>query len=171
MLSSYETRLVSSWRNASPLDPKFCSLTEHFCLVASERYVYVWQFARQQSVKGREQKMQKELISLREAGGREKVLDVEDGSSLPLNEFREDDERMRDPITAITASEKALFVGRRNGDVHEYALPTLRQKCIHRYHSAPWLLRVNCDASKIAVVDAHGRLGVLDLSALIPNAE
>jgi WD repeat-containing protein 35 len=154
---------------SAPFDPKFCSLTEHFCLVASERYVYVWQFARQQSVKGREQKMQKELISLREAGGREKVLDVEDGATVPLNEFREDEDRMRDPITSITASEKALFVGRRNGDVHEYALPTLRQKCVHRYHSAPWLLRVNCDASKIAVVDAHGRLGVLDLSAADPE--
>ena len=93
---------MSSWRNArkSPLDPKFCSLTEHFCLVASERYVYVWQFARQQSVKGREQKMQKELISLREAVVEEKVLDVEDGSSLPLNEFREDDELHEGPYNS-----------------------------------------------------------------------
>jgi WD repeat-containing protein 35 len=152
---------------SSPVSPEFCCLTEHFCCVASERYVYVWQFARQQSVKGREQKVQKELISLREAGGREKVLDVEN-AVMALDEFlkgERDEDKPRDPITAVAASERALFVGRRTGDVVEFAFPSLKRKCVHRYHSAPWLLRANCDASKLAIVDAHGRLGILDLSA------
>ena len=153
-----------------PVDPVFATVTPHYAVIASERHVYVWQFARLQAPNKKKDAVKKaeaELIGLRQAAGREKVLDTEahrgEGETVGLEDFKppKDDEPPRDPVTAVAASEKALFVARASGDIHEYALPHVTPKRVHRYRRpranvstdvsafSPRRRRVSTDVSRV----------------------
>jgi hypothetical protein len=69
-----------------------------------------------------------------------------------------------DPICAITAHQHLLLVARSSGVVHAFSLPTLslEGQCVLR--SRPQRLLLNCDCSKVAVVDFAGVLSLLMLT-------
>jgi hypothetical protein len=66
-----------------------------------------------------------------------------------------------DPICAITAHQHLLLVARSSGVVHAFSLPTLslEGQCVLR--SRPQRLLLNCDCSKVTVVDFAGVLSLL----------
>lgn len=70
-----------------------------------------------------------------------------------------------DPICAITAHKQLLLVARGSGLVQAFVLPGLTAEWQCAVRSRPARLLLNCDASRLAVVDFAGVLSVLDLAA------
>lgn len=66
-----------------------------------------------------------------------------------------------DPICAITAHQHLLLVARSSGVVHAFSLPTLSLEGQYVLHCRPQRLQLNCDCSRMAVVDFAGVLSVL----------
>ena len=64
-------------------------MTPHYAIVASERFVYVWQFAKLLAGKlaGGGVAADADLISLRQSSGRERVLDVETDAAVAMESF------------------------------------------------------------------------------------
>jgi WD repeat-containing protein 35 len=67
-------------------------------------------------------------------------------------------------ITAIAANDEYLFIGRQSGEIMRFTLPHLSMDNRYELKSAPQQLEVNCNSSKLAVIDANGLLTMLDLA-------
>jgi hypothetical protein len=66
-----------------------------------------------------------------------------------------------DPICAITAQQHLLLVARSSGVVHAFSLPTLNIEGQYDLRCRPQRLQLNCDCSRMAVVDFAGVLSLL----------
>ncbi|EGB12638.1 hypothetical protein AURANDRAFT_51986 [Aureococcus anophagefferens] len=156
----------------SPVEPVHAAMTHHYAIVASDRHVYVWQFAKLQAKLAGKAKAKGEaaadLISLRQSTGRERVLDVAAPSAdavVMVEQFkpppRDRDgpgDGVSDPIAAVAASDRLLLVARASGDIFQYSLPHVSLERKHGVSSVPWILSLNCASSKLAIIDTHGRL-------------
>ncbi|XP_057287733.1 WD repeat-containing protein 35 isoform X3 [Pezoporus wallicus] len=73
----------------------------------------------------------------------------------------------RDPICAITASDKMLLVGRESGTLQRYSLPNVGivQKFTLNYHA--YQLSLNCNSSRVAVIDLSGVLTFFELDTRV----
>jgi hypothetical protein len=68
-----------------------------------------------------------------------------------------------DPICAITVQQHLLLVGRSSGVVHAFSLPALNLEGQYVLHGRPQRMLLNCDCSRLAVVDFPGVLNLLVL--------
>lgn len=165
------------------LEPKFVSLTDCCAIAASEDAVYVWQFrnnftrqlasesaaaAQQASAAASGPSAAPASVSSTAAAklqrdGRERVLHIDS----PANAQAPDQFRLShlnstaDPICAITAHQHLLLVARSSGALHAFSLPTLSLEGQYALHCRPQRLQLNCDCSRVAVVDFAGVLSVL----------
>ncbi|XP_061207186.1 WD repeat-containing protein 35 isoform X3 [Neopsephotus bourkii] len=73
----------------------------------------------------------------------------------------------RDPICAITASDKMLLVGRESGTLQRYSLPNVGivQKFTLNCHA--YQLSLNCNSSRVAVIDLSGVLTFFELDTRV----
>ncbi|KAJ3613075.1 hypothetical protein NHX12_019331 [Muraenolepis orangiensis] len=71
----------------------------------------------------------------------------------------------RDPICCITATDKALLVGRESGTVHRYSLPHIALVQKYTLNNRAYHLSLNCNSSRLAVIDVSGVLTLLDVEA------
>lgn len=63
-----------------------------------------------------------------------------------------------DPICCIAASDKVLLVARESGVIQHYALPHVALTLRYSVHSRPYTMSINCDSTKIALIDISGVL-------------
>ncbi|KAL0027242.1 hypothetical protein WJX77_006308 [Trebouxia sp. C0004] len=66
------------------------------------------------------------------------------------------------PITAIAAVPHMLLVGRSSGEVHCYTLPDLVPAGKHTLRCRPQALALNCNSTRMSVIDLHGVLSFYD---------
>jgi len=147
------------------IKPCYVSMTPFHIAVADKRVTYVWQY-RTQSLKLASNDASAATNSLRKNPGRERMLDIDNFSDSPavtVETFTYPEGECKDPISAITASDKNLIVARESGMVHRYTLPhiSLEQKNVVRCR--PHLLRLNCSSGKLAIIDTNGMFYILDL--------
>lgn len=74
-----------------------------------------------------------------------------------------------DPICAITAQQHLLLVARSSGVVHAFSLPTLNLEGQYVLRCRPQRLQLNCDCSRMAVVDFAGVLSSLVMTQAGPG--
>lgn len=174
--STVESRL-------SPIEPIIAAMTLSFAIVANERFVYVWQFARNSTTKKMQASLQgdadgsvSDLLSLRQSTGRERVLDVESASrdaTVMIEAFKppsdETGANVADKIVGVCASDRMLLVARASGVIFQYTLPHMVPEAQHQSPLLPWKMALNCDHTKLAIVDANGALGIMSLVS--PGAE
>lgn len=70
-----------------------------------------------------------------------------------------------DPICAITAHQHQLLVARSSGVVHGFGLPGLNPDGQYLLRCRPQRLALNCDGSRLAVIDFNGVLSFMDVTA------
>ncbi len=56
------------------------------------------------------------------------------------------------------------MVGRASGVVHRYSLPHLTVEGQHLLRCRPYMLALNCNASKMSIIDINGVLSFYDLT-------
>lgn len=70
-----------------------------------------------------------------------------------------------DPICAVTAHQHQLLVARSSGVVHGFGLPGLAPDAQYLLRCRPARLSLNCDGSRLAVIDFNGVLSFMDMTA------
>eukprot|EP01116_Phalansterium_solitarium_P021577 TRINITY_DN6773_c0_g1_i3.p1 TRINITY_DN6773_c0_g1~~TRINITY_DN6773_c0_g1_i3.p1 ORF type:complete len:1019 (-),score=496.25 TRINITY_DN6773_c0_g1_i3:92-3148(-) len=157
----------------TPIDSKYTevepinlSMTGHHVVVASEDYVYVWQY--RSMLTSADPKVMAGA-SLRK-DGKDKMFHIDD---LGIQDPKQSDKNVAkrakeqyglttDPICCTALSARYLVVGRESGNVHRYVLPEIKYDCKFALKSRPQQMAFNCDSTRIAVIDANGVLNFLD---------
>ena len=141
------------------VEPQFLTMTSSHIVVASSDYVYVWQYKPQNQLPG--------LLS-RSNEGRETLFHIDktpDMSGLKKSDRVPLTLTTNDPITAITASDRVLMVSRASGTLMRYSLPHLSLDGKYTAKCRPNHLRLNCNSTRLSIIDINGILSCLDLDA------
>ncbi|XP_030346038.1 WD repeat-containing protein 35 isoform X2 [Strigops habroptila] len=159
----------------TPLDPKyidigplFVTMTKTHVVAASKEAFYVWQYRVAKKLTA----MEFNQVARTRKEGRERIYHVDDTPSGPAGGHLDygraiEFQGTRDPICAITASDKMLLVGRESGTLQRYSLPNVGivQKFTLNCHA--YQLSLNCNSSRVAVIDLSGVLTFFDLDTRV----
>lgn len=69
-----------------------------------------------------------------------------------------------DFISAVCASDTVLMVGRASGVVQRYSLPHLTVEGQHLLRCRPYMLALNCNTTRMSIIDINGVLSFYDLN-------
>lgn len=134
------------------IEPQFVTMTPYHVICASGQMVHVWHYRTPSSKLGGGKKKNSE-----------KAFHIDDasagGSGLLQNDLTEDS------ICCITASPSCLVIGRASGTLLKYSLPGVRLDAQFTFALRPHRIELNCDSSKLAIVDLSGALRILDFEA------
>ncbi|XP_030902468.2 WD repeat-containing protein 35 isoform X2 [Melopsittacus undulatus] len=159
----------------TPLDPKyidigplFVTMTKTHVIAASKEAFYVWQYRVAKKLTA----MEFNQVARTRKEGRERIYHIDDtpsgsaGGHLDCSRAIEF-QGTRDPICAITASDKMLLVARESGTLQRYSLPSVGivQKFTLKCHA--YQLSLNCNSSRVAVIDLSGVLTFFDLDTRV----
>jgi WD repeat-containing protein 35 len=141
-------------------------MTKTHIIVCSAEHVYVWQYKNQVS----------RLTTFETVGGgqggarklgRETAFFIEDnvtsGNIYDKDKYEKEGKATNDPICSVAATENVLIIGRASGSVHRFALPHIATEGKMFLKSRPYIMELNCDASKLAVIDTNGVLSFVEL--------
>jgi WD repeat-containing protein 35 len=143
--------------------PKFATVNRTHVLVANESIVLHWQFKMLVNVK------LSALDSLRKKDNRDDrcfhIDDIQNNES----KFTIQDLLLRqpsvDPITSITLTDNALLLGRQSGVIVHLSMPTFEFEANYHFPIVPFDVKVNCNSSRLAVIDKSGILRLHDLNS------
>uniref|UniRef100_A0A8C9FCA5 WD repeat domain 35 n=1 Tax=Pavo cristatus TaxID=9049 RepID=A0A8C9FCA5_PAVCR len=98
------------------------------------------------------------------------IDDTPSGSEDGHLDYSKAVEGTRDPICAITASDKILLVGRESGTIQRYSLPNVGIIQKYTLNCRAHQLSLNCNSSRVAIIDLSGVLTFFDLDARVMSS-
>lgn len=160
----------------TPLDPKyidivplFVTMTKTHVIAASKEAFYIWQYRVAKKLSA----LEINQITRSRKEGRERIYHVDDtpsGSVDGVPDYTKAIQGTRDPICAITASDKTLLVGRESGTIQRYSLPNVGLIQKYSLNCRAYQLSLNCNSSRLAVIDISGVLTFFDLDARVTDS-
>uniref|UniRef100_A0A803XM55 WD repeat-containing protein 35 n=1 Tax=Meleagris gallopavo TaxID=9103 RepID=A0A803XM55_MELGA len=160
----------------TPLDPKyidigplFVTMTRTHVIAASKEAFYIWQYRVAKKLTA----MEINQVARTRKEGRERIYHIDDtpsGSGDGHLDYSKAVEGTRDPICAITASDKILLVGRESGTIHRYSLPNVGIIQKYTLNCRAHQLSLNCNSSRVAIIDLSGVLTFFDLDARVTSS-
>uniref|UniRef100_A0A8D1X841 WD repeat-containing protein 35 n=1 Tax=Sus scrofa TaxID=9823 RepID=A0A8D1X841_PIG len=160
----------------TPLDPKyidivplFVTMTKTHVIAASKEAFYTWQYRVAKKLTALE--INQIMWSRKE--GRERIYHVDDtpsGSVDGVLDYSKAIQGTRDPICAITASDKTLIVSRESGTIQRYSLPNVGLIQKYSLNCRAYQLSLNCNSSRLAIIDISGVLTFFDLDARVTDS-
>ena len=156
----------------SPVDSKYIdveplqmTMTQTHVIVASTDVIYAWQYRTMVS----KLTSVSEGTGLRRQGGRERIFHVDDNvtttDGTDIASFKKPDQDTTDPICCIAASATALIVGRQSGVAMRYSLPHISLEAKYQLRCRPQRMELNCDSTRLSIIDINGILTFFDLEA------
>ncbi|XP_012869217.1 PREDICTED: WD repeat-containing protein 35 [Dipodomys ordii] len=172
----YKFVLVLCNSIGTPLDPKyidivplFVAMTKTHVIAASKEAFYTWQYRVAKKLTA----LEINQITRSRKEGRERIYHVDDipsGSLDGVLDYKKAIQGTRDPICAITASDKTLIVGRESGTVQRYSLPNVALIQKYCLHCRAYQLSLNCNSSRLAIIDISGVLTFFDLDVRVTDS-
>ncbi|KAM6355755.1 WD repeat-containing protein 35 isoform 3-T3 [Podargus strigoides] len=160
----------------TPLDPKyidigplFVTMTKTHVIAASKEAFYVWQYRVAKKLTA----MEINQVARTRKEGRERIYHIDDnpsGSAEGHLDYSRAIEGTRDPICAITASDKILLVGRESGTIQRYSLPSIAIVQKYTLNCRAHQLSLNCNSSRVAIIDLPGVLTFFDLDTRVADS-
>jgi len=158
------------------ITPKYATLTRYHFVGASDSQVYVWQY---RTLTSKLTSVAAAGSSLRRREGREAAFHVDDlasgqGAAEAVGGIERDisllpSERLTDdPVIAVCATERSFFVARESGALLRCSLPHVALEATYQLRVRPLSLSVNCNGTRMAILDSNG---VLSLISLEKNTE
>ncbi|XP_075964142.1 WD repeat-containing protein 35 [Anarhichas minor] len=144
------------------IDPLFVTMTKTHVIAASKEAFYLWQYRVAKKLTA----LEINQVTRTKKEGRERVYHIDSSPSAASDsspDFAKAFTATRDPICCITATDKTLIVGRESGTIHRFSLPNV--VLIHKYtlNNRAFYLSLNCNSSRLAIIDIAGVLTLLDL--------
>ncbi|XP_030777410.1 WD repeat-containing protein 35 isoform X2 [Rhinopithecus roxellana] len=149
--------------------PLFVAMTKTHVIAASKEAFYTWQYRVAKKLTA----LEINQITRSQKEGRERIYHVDDtpsGSMDGVLDYSKAIQGTRDPICAITASDKILIVGRESGTIQRYSLPNVGLIQKYSLNCRGYQLSLNCNSSRLAVIDISGVLTFFDLDARVMDS-
>ncbi|XP_032149939.1 WD repeat-containing protein 35 isoform X2 [Sapajus apella] len=149
--------------------PLFVAMTKTHVIAASKEAFYTWQY----HVAKKLTAVEINQITRSRKEGRERIYHVDDtpsGSMDGVLDYSKAIQGTRDPICAITASDKILIVGRESGTIQRYSLPNVGLIQKYSLNCRSYQLSLNCNSSRLAIIDISGVLTFFDLDARVTDS-
>ncbi|XP_024366604.1 uncharacterized protein [Physcomitrium patens] len=150
----------------NPVDSKYVktqplhvAMNLNFVFVASEFHVYMWKYSPKSSSfnTGESEKMQ----DTNGVASQESTFHIDEEFFQKSGKgMRADDSAIAstDKICCMCCSDKFLMVGREFGVLHCYDIVGLRQEGKETLHCRPHAIELNCDSTRLSVIDVSGML-------------
>ncbi|XP_071854382.1 WD repeat-containing protein 35-like isoform X2 [Apostichopus japonicus] len=167
LCNSIGTPLESKYIDIEPL---FVTITKTHIIAASREAFYIWQFNSAKKLTA----MEVNTAMARKKDGREKVYHIDDtpsGAGEGMPDFSKAFAPTSDAICCICASDKLLVIGRESGTLNCYSLPHVALVNKHIINYRPHALALNCNSSRLAIIDISGILTFFDLESRWVNPE
>ncbi|KAM3870739.1 WD repeat-containing protein 35-like isoform 2-T2 [Diretmus argenteus] len=152
------------------IDPLFVTMTKTHVIAASKAAFYTWQYRVAKKLTA----LEINQVTRTRKEGRERVYHI-DSTPAGANEggldFAKAFAATRDPICCITATDKTLIVGRESGTIHRYSLPSVVLLQKYTLNNRAYYLSLNCNSSRLAIIDIAGVLTLLDLEVRVSSAD
>uniref|UniRef100_A0A667ZDV6 WD repeat-containing protein 35 n=1 Tax=Myripristis murdjan TaxID=586833 RepID=A0A667ZDV6_9TELE len=152
------------------IDPLFVTMTKTHVIAASKEAFYTWQYRVAKKLTA----LEINQVTRTRKEGRERVYHI-DSTPSGANEggldFAKAFTATRDPICCITATDKTLIVGRESGTIHRYSLPNVVLIQKYTLNNRAYYLSLNCNSSRLAIIDIAGVLSLLDLEVRTSSAD
>ncbi|KAM6367933.1 WD repeat-containing protein 35 isoform 6-T6 [Alca torda] len=160
----------------TPLDPKyidigplFVTMTKTHVIAASKEAFYIWQYRVAKKLTA----VEINQVARTRKEGRERIYHIDDtpsGSADGHLDYSRAIEGTRDPICAITASDKMLLVGRESGTIQRYSLPSVALVQKYTLNCRAYQLSLNCNSSRVAIIDLSGVLTFFNLDTRVVDS-
>ncbi|XP_075454543.1 WD repeat-containing protein 35 isoform X2 [Ascaphus truei] len=144
--------------------PMFVTMTKTHVIAASKEAFYIWQYRVAKKLTA----MEINQVARTRKEGRERIFHIDDtpsGSVEGLLDYTKALAITRDPICCINASDKVLIVGRESGTLQRYSLPNVGLVQKYVLSSRAYQMTLNCNSSRLAIIDISGVLTFFDLEA------
>ncbi|KAK5614379.1 WD repeat-containing protein 35 [Crenichthys baileyi] len=144
------------------IEPLFVTMTRTHVIAASKEAFYLWQYRVAKKLTA----LEINQVTRAKKGGRERFYHIDSnlsGTNDDGPDFSKAFATTRDPICCITATDKTLVVGRESGAIHRYSLPNLSLIQKYSSNSRAHYLSLNCNSSRLAIIDISGLLTLLEL--------
>ncbi|XP_060781150.1 WD repeat-containing protein 35 [Neoarius graeffei] len=142
------------------IDPLFVTMTKTHVIAASKEAFYVWQYRVAKKLTA----LEINQVAKTRKEGRERVYHI-DGTADGALDFTKAFTATRDPICCITASDRTLIVGRESGILQKYLLPNVSLVQKFSLSCRAYQLSLNCNSSRLAIIDMTGVLTFLDIDS------
>lgn len=145
------------------LEPLWVTMTNNVIITASKNNFLVWSYRTPRNSMlhaGRIRRDKIYHIDETPTGVTEVIQDLDKDRSFeaPINT-----KATMDPICCLCATDKILLIGRESGMIQRYSLSQIT--LTNRYNTSCKLYKIaiNCDSSRVAIMDSSGVLTMLDL--------
>ncbi|XP_053476198.1 WD repeat-containing protein 35 isoform X1 [Ictalurus furcatus] len=152
------------------IDPLFVTMTKTHVIAASKEAFYVWQYRVAKKLTA----LEINQVAKTKKEGRERVYHIDDtpsGTADGALDFSKAFTATRDPICCIAASDRTLIVGRESGILQKYLLPNVSLVQKFSLSCRAYQLSLNCNSSRLAVIDMTGVLTFLDVDPRASSGE
>ncbi|XP_030213023.1 WD repeat-containing protein 35 isoform X1 [Gadus morhua] len=156
------------------IDPLYVTMTKTHVIAASKEAFYTWQYRVAKKLTA----LEINQVTRTRKEGRERLYHIDNAPSSAGGEsggggldYTTAFTATRDPICCITATDKTLLLGRESGTVHRYSLPTMVLVQKYTLNNRAYQLSLNCNSSRLAVIDVAGVLTLLDVEAHGPPTD
>ncbi|XP_072032249.1 WD repeat-containing protein 35-like isoform X2 [Amphiura filiformis] len=152
------------------IEPQYVAVTKTHVIAASKEAFYVWQYKTPKKLTA----MEVNQALGKKKDNRERVYHIDDtpsGAGEGLLDFSKAFAPTRDPICSVCASDKLLIIGRESGTLNRYSLPHVALVNKHTVNCRPHSISLNCNSSRLAIIDIAGLLTFFDLDAKWVNQD
>eukprot|EP01147_Barroeca_monosierra_P005562 gene5562-8932_t len=146
------------------IEPKFLAMTATHVIAASQECCFVWNYkqSRDSEIRGSKKRD-------------EKIFHIDDspsgGKDTDPSKFKKIHTETIDPICAVCASDRMLMIGRESGTLNQYGIPKVNLEMKHILKCRPHRLSLNCNSTRLAIIDIEGLLTFFDPEAKRTNPE
>ncbi|XP_050313248.1 WD repeat-containing protein 35 isoform X2 [Anthonomus grandis grandis] len=157
---------IVATQSGTPVDGKYINIEplgvainsyQVFC--ASRNNFIVWHYKTPQSITVGAARSKTFHIDDNPSGAVDIIQDLNGSCSVTVSTHQ-----TVDSICCIAASETCLIIGRESGLIHYYVLPHIVLTNRYKIGARPHKLSINCNSTKLAVIDVSGVMTVLDIS-------
>ncbi|KAI8828138.1 hypothetical protein BJ741DRAFT_627188 [Chytriomyces cf. hyalinus JEL632] len=144
--------------------PKTAKITKTHVVVASNDAVFSWQFRMPPKKSGA-----LEVIRKKEGGLKDRMFHIDDvgdvvNAEIPLLDLENHKSRATsDPIACIAVSDSLLLIARQSGTFLQISIQSITLETKYSVPMRPQFISLNCDSSRLALLDVSGVLKMLEL--------
>jgi WD repeat-containing protein 35 len=147
------------------LDATVYGMSKTHIVVCSEHYVYIWQYKSQTSRLTMFEPSSQ--VGYRKIGREISwcIDDKPDVNAMYDPRTFDNTKETEDPICGMAVREHLLIVGRESGVLRRFTLPHITEEAKLFWKPVPTLIGINCDCTRLALVDISGVLNLLEINA------
>lgn len=153
------------------LEPSYVTISHTHILVGSKTVCYIWHYRSASSKMGVSELTH--ILSRKGKESQDRLIHVDDlptGREEEPVDFSKANHVTLDPICCLCSSDKLMVVGRASGMLLCYSLPKLSLEHKHVVTCRPHRLALNCDSTKLSIIDINGVLSLFDLVGKNPDS-